>query len=82
MALFADRTRMMGTENAFKMGQHINRAEASGQPVIRLNLGEPDFNAPDWVVEAVVAQLRAGNTRYCDWSRRKGLPLTRTSCGS
>lgn len=66
MALFADRTRMMGTENAFKMGHHINRAEASGQPVIRLNLGEPDLNAPEWVVEAVVAQLRAGNTRYCD----------------
>ncbi|HCY87687.1 MAG TPA: aspartate aminotransferase [Desulfobacteraceae bacterium] len=66
MALFADRTRMMGTENAFKIGPHIARVAAKGKRVIRLNLGEPDFNAPEWVIEEVVSQLRSGNTRYCD----------------
>ncbi len=66
MALYSDRTRMMGTENAFKIGPHITRTEASGLSVIRLNIGEPDFNAPEWVIDEVVAQLRAGNTKYCD----------------
>lgn len=66
MALYSDRTLLLGTENAFKIGPHIARAEAEGRPVIRLNLGEPDFTPPDWVLDEVVFQLRAGNTKYCD----------------
>ena len=66
MALFSDRTLVMGTENAFKIGPHIARVEASGLPVVRLNLGEPDFTPPDWVLDEVVFQIRSGNTKYCD----------------
>lgn len=66
MDLYSDRTRSLGTENAFKIGPHITRAEANGSPVIRLNLGEPDFTPPDWVLDEVVFHLRSGNTKYCD----------------
>ncbi|WDP90145.1 MAG: aminotransferase class I/II-fold pyridoxal phosphate-dependent enzyme [Desulfobacter sp.] len=66
MALYSDRTRIIGTENAFKIGPHISRVEASGTPVVRLNLGEPDFTPPDWVLDEVIFHLRAGNTKYCD----------------
>jgi len=66
MALYSRRTQSLGTENAFKIGPHITRAEDTGREVIRLNLGEPDFTPPDWVLDEIIFQLRAGNTKYCD----------------
>ncbi len=66
MALFADRTQIMGTENAFKIGPHILKVESQGSPVVKLNLGEPDFSAPHWVKEEVIRQIKMDNTHYCD----------------
>ncbi len=66
MSLYSRRTQMMGTENAFKIGSHIARMEATGMKVIKLNIGEPDFNAPDWVKQEIIAQIQANNTKYCD----------------
>ena len=45
MPLFAERNRLIGTENAFKIGPHIVNVESMGTPVIKLNLGEPDSSA-------------------------------------
>jgi aspartate/methionine/tyrosine aminotransferase len=64
--LFADRIYRMGTENAFKIGPHITRIESQGHKVVRLNLGEPDFDIPPFVRDEVKRQLDLGNTRYCD----------------
>jgi aspartate aminotransferase len=64
--LFADRIYRMGTENAFKIGPHITRVESQGHKVVRLNLGEPDFDIPSFVRDEVKRQLDLGNTRYCD----------------
>lgn len=64
--LFADRISLLATENAFKVGPHINQVEKLVGKVIRLNIGEPDFNIPDWVKEEVKSQLDANNTHYCD----------------
>jgi len=66
MPLYSDRTLLIGTENAFKIGPHIVRVEAKGPPVIRLNLGEPDFHAPQWVKDEVIRQIEMDNTHYCD----------------
>jgi len=74
--MVATRIQNLGTENAFKVGPHITKAEAAGRPVIRLNLGEPDFDIPEWVKEEVKRQLDLGNTHYCD---PKGLPSLRTA---
>jgi aspartate/methionine/tyrosine aminotransferase len=63
--LFADRLQTLGTENAFKLADHIARVVASGQTVVKLNLGEPDFNAPDHVAAEAKAQIDAGNGHYC-----------------
>lgn len=62
MSLLSDRTRAIGTENAFKIGPHIARVERALGPVVKLNIGEPDFNAPPWVMAEVIAQIRADNT--------------------
>jgi aspartate aminotransferase len=64
--LFADRIYRMGFENAFKVGPHINRVESQGNKVVRLNLGEPDFDMPAYVRDEVKRQLDLGNTRYTD----------------
>lgn len=36
----------------------------SGEPVVKLIVGEPDFDSPAHVIEAAMDSLRAGGTRY------------------
>jgi len=64
--LFADRVYELGTENAFKIGPHIVKIESEGNKVVRLNLGEPDFDIPSFVKDEIKRQLDLGNTHYCD----------------
>lgn len=56
----------LGTENAFKVGADIKRCQDRGIDVIRLNLGEPDFDTAPHLVDAAIRQLEAGDTHYCD----------------
>jgi aspartate/methionine/tyrosine aminotransferase len=74
MALFSDRIRQIGTENAFKIGPYINEVAATGLKVIRCNLGEPDFPLPAHVRDEVKRQLDADMTHYVD---PQGLPSLR-----
>jgi aspartate/methionine/tyrosine aminotransferase len=48
--------------------------EAAGRDIIHLEIGEPDFPTPAPIVEAGVAALRAGHTRY---TGALGLPALR-----
>ena len=66
MGLYAERLTRIGTENAFKVGPHIAKVEAQGKAVIKLNLGEPDFSAPQWVKDEVIRQIQNDNSHYCD----------------
>ena len=66
MPLFADRNKILGTENAFKIGPHIAKVEVSGAAVVKLNLGEPDFSAPEWVKTEVIRNIQMDNSHYCD----------------
>lgn len=66
MNLIAKRMENLGDETAFKVGDDIRRAEANGMPVIRLNLGEPDFNSPDNINSVAIDNIKSGNTNYCD----------------
>lgn len=63
--MFADRLQRLGTENAFKVGDHIARVEATGQMVVKLNMGEPDFDAPIHVAAEAKTQIDNGNGHYC-----------------
>ncbi|MBI2900848.1 MAG: aminotransferase class I/II-fold pyridoxal phosphate-dependent enzyme [Planctomycetes bacterium] len=64
--LKADRIARLGTENAFKIGVDIRRCEAAGMKVIKLNLGEPDFNSAPPINEAAKREIDRGNSHYCD----------------
>jgi aspartate/methionine/tyrosine aminotransferase len=74
MALFADRVRLIDTENAFKVGPCIAEVEAAGHRVIRCNIGEPDFALPAHIRDEVKRQLDADNTHYSD---PQGIPSLR-----
>jgi aspartate/methionine/tyrosine aminotransferase len=64
----------IGTENAFKIGPHIVKVESGGTPVVKLNLGEPDFSAPRWVKNEVIKRIEQDDSHYCN---PKGIPSFR-----
>lgn len=66
MALLATRLAALGTENAFRVSDDIVRCVARGMDVVRLNIGEPDFDTAPHINEAAIAQIRAGNSHYTD----------------
>ena len=66
MNLISDRTSLIATENAFKVGPYIVALENAGHKVIKCNLGEPDFPLPTHVRNEVKAQLDKDNVHYCD----------------
>jgi aspartate/methionine/tyrosine aminotransferase len=63
----------IGTENAFKVVSDIAAAETQGRDVIRLNLGEPDFDSPDHINEVACREIRRGNSHYCEAQGLKSL---------
>jgi aspartate/methionine/tyrosine aminotransferase len=67
MSLFSDQIGLLGSENAFKIGPLIKKAEELlDQKIIRCNLGEPDFKTPAFIKEEVKRQLDNDNTHYVD----------------
>lgn len=66
MTHFADRIASLGTENAFSVGADIAKVAARGVDVVKLNIGEPDFDSAAHINEAAVAEIRRGNSHYCD----------------
>lgn len=74
--LFADRVNRIGTEAAFAFGALIRDVERGGDPVIRCNIGQPDFPLPRHIVDAVKRALDEGHTTYCD---PQGIPELRAA---
>lgn len=74
MPLFSDRTNLIDTENAFKVGPYIRSIEQKGHKVIKCNLGEPDFPLPTHIRDEVKRQLDLDNTHYTD---PQGIPPLR-----
>jgi aspartate/methionine/tyrosine aminotransferase len=58
--------RKLGSENAFKVGDDIRRCEQMGLKVIKFNLGEPDFNSPDFINQVAIENIKKGNSHYCN----------------
>ena len=60
----AGRMSRLGTESAFELLARAKALEAAGQPVIHLEIGEPDFPTAPHIREAAVAAMEAGHTHY------------------
>ncbi|HEV8441257.1 MAG TPA: aminotransferase class I/II-fold pyridoxal phosphate-dependent enzyme, partial [Methylomirabilota bacterium] len=61
---FAERMSRLGTESAFEVLARARALERQGKEIVHLEIGEPDFASPDAAIEAAVAGLRAGLTKY------------------
>jgi aspartate/methionine/tyrosine aminotransferase len=55
----------LGTETAFSVLARARELEREGRDVVHLEIGEPDFDTPEHVVEAAYQAMRAGQTHYC-----------------
>ncbi len=60
----AERMSRLGTEGAFEVLARAQQLETQGKDVVHLEIGEPDFPTAPHIVEAAVAALHDGWTRY------------------
>ena len=61
---FAHRMSDLGTETAFEVLARAKGLEAQGRDIVHLEIGEPDFNTHEEIVEAAVEALRGGHHHY------------------
>jgi aspartate aminotransferase len=72
--MLASRMSRLGTETAFEVLARARALEAKGKEIVHLEIGEPDFDTPENVVEAGVRALKEGHTHY---GPSAGLPPAR-----
>ena len=60
----AKRMSRLGTETAFEVLVKARALEAQGRDIVHLEIGEPDFDTPENIVEAAVDALHKGFTHY------------------
>jgi aspartate aminotransferase len=70
----AERMQRLGTETAFEVLVRARALEAKGRDIVHLEIGEPDFDTPQNVIDAGIAALRSGWTHY---GPAPGLPKLR-----
>lgn len=70
----AQRMSRLGTETAFEVLVKARKLEAEGRDIVHLEIGEPDFDTPQNIVEAATGALRDGFTHY---GPSAGLPQAR-----
>jgi len=64
MIKLANRMSRLGTETAFEVLAKAKAIEAQGKEVIHLEIGEPDFDTPQNIIDAAVTALNEGKTHY------------------
>jgi len=64
MIRLAERMSRLGTETAFEVLAKAKSLEARGKEVIHLEIGEPDFDTPQNIIDAAVKALNGGKTHY------------------
>jgi len=64
MMNFAERMSRLGTETAFEVLAKAKALEATGKDIIHLEVGEPDFDTPQNIIDAAKDALDNGWTHY------------------
>lgn len=64
MAFLADSLARVKPSPTIAVSTKARELKAAGRDVIGLGAGEPDFDTPDFVKEAAIAAIRAGDTKY------------------
>lgn len=85
----ARRTARIEPFHVMELAKRATALEAAGHPVIHMDIGEPDFTAPEPVVAALERAVRGGHTQYTaatglvalreaiahDYARRHGIAV-------
>jgi len=74
MAGISNRTKNLGTENAFVVLGEVNKRIAKGQNIISFCIGQPDFDAPKVVRDAAKKAIDSNKSRY---TSSNGIPELR-----
>src|SRR5437660_6334813 len=74
----ARRMARLGTETAFEVLNRARELERQGKDIIHLEIGEPDFDTPENIIQSAVSALNAGWTHY---GPSAGLPDLRKAIG-
>ena len=62
--ILAERMARLGTETAFEVLAKAKALEAEGKDIVHLEIGEPDFDTVEPIVDAAVSALRDGQHHY------------------
>ena len=79
MLPISDRTRNLGTENAFVVLEEVRARIAAGADVKNFCIGQPDFVTPDHIRLAAIRSLLEGKTGY---TPSPGIPELRAAVAS
>ena len=60
----SSRQSRLGTETAFETLAKAKKLEAQGKNIVHLEIGEPDFDSPSYVIDAAKEALDQGFTHY------------------
>lgn len=60
----AERARILRGEGTIETVSRVLALQARGRDIVRMEVGDPDFDSPTHVVEAAVGALRSGATHY------------------
>jgi len=64
MAFLADRLKRIKPSPTLAVAAKAKALKAQGRDVLELGLGEPDYDTPDFIKEAAIAAMKAGQTKY------------------
>jgi len=74
----SERMSRLGTETAFEVLNQARVLERQGKDIVHLEIGEPDFDTPENIIDAAVNALRKGWTHY---GPSAGFPELRQAIG-
>ncbi len=64
----SEKARNVAGSETLAISSKAKELKAKGFNIINLSVGEPDFDTPDYVKEAVIKALKGGKTKYTDAS--------------
>lgn len=62
----SNRTKELGTENAFVVLAEVNKMLREGKDIISFCIGQPDFDTPQNIKDAAIKAINDGKTGYTD----------------
>ncbi len=66
MQLIAERLNRISPSQTLAVSAKARALKAAGRDIISLSAGEPDFDTPQFIKDAAIAAIQAGETKYTD----------------